>query len=104
MKYGDIARELCGIARELMNLAERLSKIEADTPKINPSFDTEQSQKLMLSVEEAGELLGVSRQIAYQLIHRDDFPCLRIGRRALVPRHKLVEWINNHCGQDIDTY
>ena len=47
------------------------------------------NEKLTLSVEEAGKLLGVSRQVAYQLIHREDFPTLHIGRRILVPRKQL---------------
>ena len=101
MRYGDIAKELCGIARELTDLAERLSKIEAATPEVNLASGAEQPQKTMLSVEEAGEMLGISRQLAYQLANRDDFPCLRIGRRMLIPRSKLIEWVDNHCGQEV---
>ena len=56
---------------------------------------TEEQKK---KVEEAGEMLGISRQLAYQLANRDDFPCLRIGRRLLIPRSKLIEWVDNHCG------
>ena len=51
------------------------------------------NEKLTLSVEEAGKLLGVSRQVAYQLIHREDFPTLHIGRRILVPRKQLEAWM-----------
>ena len=101
MRYGDIAKVLCGIARELTDLAERLSKIEAATPAVNLTSDADQPQKTMLSVEEAGEMLGISRQLAYQLANRDDFPCLRIGRRLLIPRRKLIEWVDNHCGQEV---
>ena len=56
---------------------------------------TEEQKK---KVEEAGEMLGISRQLAYQLANRDDFPCLRIGRRLLIPRSKLIEWVDNHYG------
>ena len=101
LKYGDIAKELCGIARELTDLAERLSKIEVATPEINLASGADQPQKTMLSVEEAGEMLGVSRKLAYQLARRDHFPCLRIGRRILVPRIRLIEWVDNHCGQEV---
>ena len=51
------------------------------------------NEKLTLSVEEAGKLLGVSRQVAYQLIHRSDFPTLHIGRRILVPKKQLEIWM-----------
>ena len=54
------------------------------------------NEKLTLSVEEAGKLLGVSRQVAYQLIHRPDFPTLHIGRRVLVPKKQLEAWMDRH--------
>ncbi len=61
------------------------------------------NEKLTLSVEEAGKLLGVSRQVAYQLIHRSDFPTLHIGRRILVPKKQLEEWMDrNVTGAEVD--
>ena len=54
------------------------------------------TEKLTLSVEEAGKLLGVSRQIAYQLSRRSDFPTLHIGRRVLVPRKQLEAWMDRN--------
>lgn len=54
------------------------------------------NEKLTLSVDEAGKLLGVSRQVAYQLIHRPDFPTLHIGRRVLVPKKQLEAWMDRH--------
>lgn len=54
------------------------------------------TEKLTLSVEEAGKLLGVSRQIAYQLSRRPDFPTLHIGRRVLVPRKQLEAWMDRN--------
>ena len=55
------------------------------------------TEKLTLSVEEAGKLLGVSRAIAYQLSRRADFPTLHIGRRVLVPKKQLEEWMDRNC-------
>lgn len=52
------------------------------------------SERLTYSVEEAADLLGISRAGAYDACARGDIPCLRIGRRILVPRsalHRLVE-------------
>ena len=51
----------------------------------------------MLSVENTGKLMGVSRQVAYQLIHRPDFPTLQIGRRVLISRKGLQSWIDEQC-------
>jgi len=47
-----------------------------------------------MSFEEAGELLGISRAFAYELVARGELPHLRLGRRLLVPRkalHELLE-------------
>ena len=64
------------------------------------------NEKLTLSVEEAGKLLGVSRLTAYQLAHRADFPILRVGRRILVPRKQLEAWMDRQVNgeeNDFDT-
>lgn len=39
------------------------------------------------------ELLGISVTGAYQLLHREGFPTLRIGRRLLVTKENLERWI-----------
>jgi excisionase family DNA binding protein len=38
-----------------------------------------------LSVEEAAEILGISRASAYAAAKRREIPTIRIGRRLLVP-------------------
>lgn len=50
-------------------------------------------QKMTLTVEETGKLLGISRQTAYELSRSEGFPALRIGRRVLIPRKQLEAWI-----------
>ena len=37
-------------------------------------------------VEEAGRLLGIGRNQAYEAAKRGDFPTIRIGKRILVPK------------------
>lgn len=49
--------------------------------------------KLTLSVTETAEILGVSRPTVYTLIHRDDFPSFRVGRRTLISRTGLEKWV-----------
>lgn len=45
---------------------------------------------LTLSVEQAGELLGISRRSAYRAAEHGDLPVLRMGRRMLVPTARLL--------------
>ena len=47
------------------------------------------TRKLALSVEEAAELLGISRGLAYELVHRNELPALRLGRRLVIPAAAL---------------
>jgi len=49
---------------------------------------------LMLSVPEVAAVLGISRAGAYELAHSRDFPALRIGSRIVVPKDKLLLWID----------
>lgn len=42
-----------------------------------------------LTVEQAGQRLGISRHSAYEAVKRGDIPTIRIGRRILVPRLAL---------------
>ena len=56
---------------------------------------------LLISVTEAAELLGVSRNLAYDLIHDGTLPHVRLGRRRiLVSRVALEQWIARESGVD----
>ena len=49
---------------------------------------------LMLNVVQVAAVLGISRAGAYELVHSKGFPALKIGRRIVVPKDKLREWID----------
>ena len=52
------------------------------------------AEKPTMSVTEAANLLGVSAPTMYAITERDDFTALiRVGRRKLVLRTKLLEWL-----------
>lgn len=50
-------------------------------------------QKELLSLQEARELIGVSRTTIYQMAKQGQIPTLKIGKCIKVPRKKLDEWI-----------
>lgn len=54
-------------------------------------------EKIALNVTETAEVLGVSRTVVYQLMHRDDFPSFKIGKRTLVPKAALEAWVNKQA-------
>jgi excisionase family DNA binding protein len=46
-------------------------------------------ERLVLTVEEAATLLGISRAFAYEAVNSGTIPSIRIGRRILVPKAAL---------------
>jgi excisionase family DNA binding protein len=40
----------------------------------------------VLSIREVAKVLGVSDDLVYELVARGEIPCLRLGRRRLIPR------------------
>jgi excisionase family DNA binding protein len=47
------------------------------------------SDRLTVTVEQAGARLGVSRTLAYELMRRGQIPSRRLGRRVVVPVRAL---------------
>ena len=60
-------------------------------------------KKLTLTVSEAAQELNVSRPTVYRLIERSDFPSLRIGKRVLISRIGLRDWIARQAGEEART-
>ena len=46
---------------------------------------------LTLTVEQAGQVLGVGRSTAYELVRSGDLKCIRLRRRIVVPVAHLAE-------------
>ena len=51
---------------------------------------------LLLNVKQLADLLGVSDSSVYELIQEDDFPSLRIGKRIVIPKEALRQWISTN--------
>ena len=54
---------------------------------------------LMLNVVQVAAVLGISRAGAYELVHSEGSPALKIGSRIVVPKDKLWEWIDANTAQ-----
>lgn len=50
-------------------------------------------ERLTLSIDEAAAMLGISRAHAYELVRRGELPRLRLGRRVVIPRKALEEYV-----------
>ena len=49
----------------------------------------------MLNVTEVAKFLGISRTNAYELINTEGFPKIQLGKRIVIPKDKLLDWLNN---------
>lgn len=56
-------------------------------------LDNTVPQRPTLTVQETAELLGISRWLVQQAVHRGDLPHVRVGRRILVPRSRLLAFL-----------
>ena len=69
----------------------RRTEMEIDMP--------DKLARLTYSVEEAGQLLGLSRQGAYDAVRRGEIPSIRLGRRLVVPKAALLRIIDGAAPQ-----
>ena len=52
---------------------------------------------LTLKAHEAAAVLRISKSKVYELVQRESFPSIRIGKRVVIPRDKLLQWMNNRA-------
>ena len=52
---------------------------------------------LTLNAREAAAVLRISKSKVYELAHTESFPAVRIGNRVVIPRDKLIEWMNSQA-------
>ena len=49
---------------------------------------------MALNADQVAAVLGISRAGAYNLMRSEGFPTLFIGKRMVVPKDRLMDWIN----------
>jgi excisionase family DNA binding protein len=52
------------------------------------------TERPTLSVAETADLLGISRWLVQQAAHDGSLPSVRVGRRILIPRSRLLAWLD----------
>lgn len=52
------------------------------------------------SVEDVLEVLCISRATAYRLAGQGKIPCIRLGRRIVLSRDRLKNWLEEEMGGD----
>ena len=48
---------------------------------------------LSLTVEDIGDIMGLSKNKAYELCHSKGFPCVIVGKRMIIPKLAFLKWL-----------
>ncbi len=51
-------------------------------------------EKLTYTPKEMAQVLGLSLTTVFRLIKKKEIPVIRVGRKVLIPKDKLKEWID----------
>jgi len=63
------------------------------------SFHSNDQLPCMLNADKIAAYMEISRAGAYELMHSEGFPLIRIGKRMIVPRDKFLEWVEDQVGR-----
>ena len=64
-----------------------------------PKHRTIEEYPIMLVAEDIAEILRISRSETYHLMRQRRFPTVFVGKRMVVPRDKLIAWIDDQLGE-----
>lgn len=53
-------------------------------------------EKIVYTVKEMAQLLGISKSYAYELVKERKVPVLDLGKRKVIPKDRLDEWIREN--------
>lgn len=52
---------------------------------------------MVYTVTDIKEKLGIGMNSAYKLVHRADFPSVRIGRKIVIPKDDFHKWLEKQA-------
>lgn len=68
---------------------------------MNPSVTSFDQLPITLKADQVAAVLGISRSNAYNLMRSEGFPTLHIGKRMLVPKDRLIRWIDANAQPEV---
>lgn len=55
-------------------------------------------EKMVYTIQEVAELLGISRSYAYELVRNGTIPALVLGKKRVISKEKFNQWLNGEKG------
>ena len=62
-------------------------------------YKTYDDLPMFINGRTVANLLGISQSSGYELMHEKGFPAIKIGSRIVVPRDKLIAWLEDKMAQ-----
>ena len=57
-----------------------------------------------MDVSDVASLLRISRSAAYELMHTQGFPCQHVGRRMIVNKERLLEYLDRQLEEQHENH
>lgn len=81
---------------EIADLLARLAELMTDQSSAEPVAARPMPERVLLTVEEAAEQLGIGRTLVYKLIRTGEIDSVQIGRLRRIPSsaiHEYAQWL-----------
>ncbi len=52
-------------------------------------------EKMVYTVNETAEILSIGCSKVYDLIHEKKLPSIKVGRKFIIPKKRLEDWLNS---------
>jgi excisionase family DNA binding protein len=66
-----------------------------ESAEISTLEDVKQSKKAALTIHEVATVLGLNRRTVSSATKNGEIPCVRLGRRVLIPRAAFIALLEN---------
>lgn len=60
----------------------------------------ERELPLVMTPGDIAEALRISRNTAYELVHREGFPAFQVGRQYRIGGEQFMRWLNNNIAKN----
>lgn len=92
------------IVEEVLRSLDATTVVPARVPAHFDNSMLQQSSpgtKLTLSVQEAAEMIGISKPTMYGLIRENEIPSIHVGKKIVIARQALLDWLSkgDHNGK-----
>ena len=68
---------------------------------VNQYYKSFEELPVMLTIPQVARVLSISRAGAYELAHNRNFPAMLIGSRIVVPKDRLLAWVDQKVAERI---